>query len=265
MRVVGIAGQHADGVADELVARLRRRGRVARVRRDDASADGGASLAEGGANTNYVLSDDGARVTGPWRSLSAVLDELAPDHDYAVVTGYPDARVPHVVVGDGDHDGEVIARLAEAAPDVSAAVEAVEALEPHETLESLVSRAKESPGADRAGAIATFTGRVRARDDPDDPETTHLEFETYEGVAEERMAVIREELEARDGVFEVLLHHKTGVVDAGEDIVFVVVLAGHRAEAFATVEDGINRLKAEVPIFKKEVTLDGEFWAHERE
>ena len=265
MRVVGIAGRDADAVASALVGRLGERGRVARVRHEDASADGGASLVEAGANTNYVLSDDGTRVSGPPRSLPAVLDRLAPDHDYAVVTGYPDARIPHVVVGEADHDGEVIARLEAGTTDVAGAVEAVEAIQPRETLESLVSRAKASPAADRAGAIATFTGRVRARDDPDDPETTHLEFETYEGVAEERTAAIREELEARDGVFEVLLHHKTGVVEAGEDIVFVVVLAGHRAEAFATVEDGINRLKAEVPIFKKEVTLDGEFWAHERE
>jgi len=265
MRVVGVAGQGVDEVAGTLVRRLGAHGRVARVRREDASADGGATVAAADATTDYVLSGERSRVSGPSRPLDAVLDGLAPDHEYAVVTGYPDARIPHVVVGDAAHDGEVIARLAEPASDVAAAVEAVGALQPHETLESLVARAKDSPEADRAGAIATFTGRVRARDDPDDPETTHLEFETYEGVAEERMAAIREELEAREGVFEVVMHHKTGVVDAGEDIVFVVVLAGHRAEAFATVEDGINRLKSEVPLFKKEVTLDGEFWAHQRE
>jgi len=45
----------------------------------------------------------------------------------------------------------------------------------------------------------------------------------------------------------------------------VVVLAGHRREAFETVEDGIDRLKAEVPLFKKEVTVSGEFWAHQHD
>jgi molybdopterin synthase catalytic subunit len=45
----------------------------------------------------------------------------------------------------------------------------------------------------------------------------------------------------------------------------VVVLAGHREEAFRTVEDGIDRLKAEVPLFKKEVTVSDEFWAHQHE
>jgi molybdopterin synthase catalytic subunit len=60
------------------------------------------------------------------------------------------------------------------------------------------------------------------------------------------------------------MHHRVGVIEDGEDIVFVVVLAGHREEAFRTVEDGINRLKDEVPIFKKERTTDEEFWVHEQ-
>ena len=86
----------------------------------------------------------------------------------------------------------------------------------------------------------------------------------YDGVAADRMTTIQEELRAREGVQNVLLHHRTGVLEAGEDIVFVVVLAGHREEAFATVSDGIDRLKAEVPIFKKEVTVEETFWRHER-
>jgi molybdopterin synthase catalytic subunit len=102
------------------------------------------------------------------------------------------------------------------------------------------------------------------KDAEDDTPTTHLEFEKYEGVAADRMRTIRSELEDRDGVFEVLMHHRTGVIREGEDIVFVVVLAGHREEAFRTVEDGINRLKDEVPIFKKESTTDEEFWIHEQ-
>jgi molybdopterin synthase catalytic subunit len=61
----------------------------------------------------------------------------------------------------------------------------------------------------------------------------------------------------------VRLHHRMGVVPKGEDVVYVAVLAGHRAEGFETVEDGIDRIKDEVPLFKKEVTEDGEFWAHD--
>jgi len=148
--------------------------------------------------------------------------------------------------------------------DFDAVADAIDDLEPFHTLESLVTDVKRHAEADRAGAIATFTGRVRARDDPGDVETTHLEFEKYDGVADERMAALREDLEARDGVLAVRLHHRTGVVEAGDDIVFVVVLAGHRREAFRTVEDGIDRLKEEVPLFKKEVTVEDEFWRHDR-
>lgn len=136
-------------------------------------------------------------------------------------------------------------------------------VEPHVTLESLVRRATDHPEADRGGAVATFTGRVRA-ENLEDRRTTHLEYEKYEDVADRELTAIREELLARDGVIEVLFHHNTGVVEAGEDAVYVVVLAGHREEAFAACRDGIDRLKERVPIFKKEVTESGEYWAHDR-
>ena len=95
--------------------------------------------------------------------------------------------------------------------------------------------------------------------------TEYLEFERYDDVAAERMAALRSDLEARDGVYAVTTHHRTGVVEAGEHIVHVVVLAGHRGEAFETVSDGIDRLKEEVPLFKREVTVDEEFWVHDRD
>jgi molybdopterin synthase catalytic subunit len=128
-----------------------------------------------------------------------------------------------------------------------------------------VAAVKRSASADRAGAIATFTGRVRERDGPDDDRTRYLEFEKFDDVADRTMRTIETDLEAREGVIDVRLHHRTGRVDAGEDIVFVVVLAGHRREAFRTVEDGIDRLKDEVPLFKKEVTAAETYWVHERE
>jgi molybdopterin synthase catalytic subunit len=214
------------------------------------------------------LAPDGWRATGEERPLEATLADLAPEYDYALVATEPGSEVdlPTVVVGDdGDEDGPELASVADpGAADLDALVSAIDGVEPYETLESLVARVKRAEGADRAGAIATFTGRVRRKDADDDSPTELLEFETYEGVADQRMATIEAELEARDGVVEVLMHHRTGVIPAGEDIVFVVVLAGHREEAFETVSDGIDRLKDEVPIFKKEVTTDEEFWVHDR-
>ena len=262
MYVLGVVGPDsaARTVADRLANRLGERGRVVTITRTDADASTDAP-----ADATYRLSADGWSASGSERPLSAVLDDVAPDYDYAVITGFPDADVPTVALDGADCRGETLAAVEEASDvDPAEVLSHLESTEPYETLESLVARAKASEDAPYSGAIATFTGRVRAKEDADDEPTEFLEFETYEGVADERMAAIGSELEAREGVFEVLMHHRTGVVEYGEDIVFVVVLAGHREEAFRTVEDGIDRLKDEVPIFKKEVTTDEQFWVHER-
>ena len=259
MKTLNIVGPGAVDLADRLVPRLD--GRVATVETlpETAARDTDAGAA-------YGLSTDGSWIgAGDGETLPDLLDSLVPDYDAALTVGFADARLPTVAVADAEAAGEVRHTVPEAADaDLDPVLDVVADLEPRITLESLVDRAKASPKAERAGAIATFTGRVRVKDAEDDTPTTHLEFEKYEGVAADRMRTIRAELEARDGVFEVLMHHRTGVIGEGEDIVFVVVLAGHREEAFDTVEDGINRLKDEVPIFKKESTAEEEFWIHEK-
>jgi molybdopterin synthase catalytic subunit len=262
MQAVAICGPGADALADRLVDALE--GRVGVIRR--VAEDGGAAaLRTADADTTYRLGPDAWHATGTGPSLRDAVERLAPDHDYALAVDFPEADLPAVVVGDADVPGDVIARVTAPEAPTADAVAAIDGVEPFRTLESLVAAVKRSPQADRSGAIATFTGRVRARDDPDDDRTQYLEFEKYESVADQRLRAIEGELEEREGVFDVRLHHRTGVIPDGEDIVFVVVLAGHREEAFRTVEDGINRLKEEVPIFKKEVTETETFWVHERE
>jgi len=272
MYVLGIIGadDRRERTLGRVTDRLSEDGRVGVVRYDATIADGTPELREPnltpGGDVTYDLGADGDwTATGTGRSVGDILDELAADCAYAVVVGVDSLSYPTVAVGDVAPTETTVATVERPDDlDLEELLESLHASEPHETLGSLVARVKASPDADRSGAIATFTGRVRARDDPDDERTEFLEFEKYEGVAERRLRTIREELEAREGVFEVELFHRTGVVRDGEDIVFVVVLAGHRGEAFRTVEDGINRLKDEVPLFKKEVTVDDEFWVHER-
>jgi molybdopterin synthase catalytic subunit len=267
----GAGGDAFERVVDRVVDRLSRQGRVGVVRYDATIADGTHGSLTVGGDVTYELGADGDwTASGTGLTVIGALDALAPNCAYAVVVGVPDLQYPTLAVGDsGDHESDeddtVIASVSRPGElDEDDLVREIETFEPYETLESLVARVKRSPDADRAGAIATFTGRVRARDDPNDARTEYLEFEKYEGVADERMAALEAELESRDGVLDVVLYHRTGVVTDGEDIVFVVVLAGHREEAFRTVEDGINRLKDEVPLFKKEVTVEDEFWVHER-
>lgn len=263
MYTVSLLGSDADAAAPRLADAAD--GRVGVVRREaDTAVDGGQTLSR--AATEYVV-DDGWRASGDGLSVRDAIDRLAPDHDYAFVLGAPGARLPTVVVGETDETVEkpVVATEGVGSLDAAAAIEAIEDSEPYETLESLVAAVKRSAAATYSGAIATFTGRVRAKEDESDERTHYLEFEKYDGVAERRMDTIETELEERDGILDVRLHHRTGRIPDSEDIVFVVVLAGHRREAFRAVEDGIDRLKEEVPLFKKEVT-DGEtFWVHQRE
>ncbi|WP_459192037.1 molybdopterin synthase [Halosimplex sp. J119] len=275
MQVLGIAGPSDSGkttLVERLAERLSAEGRVATVKHlttnpsvDTEGKDTARHRAAGAAATYGITDDDGWFATGAERTLEETLDELAPEYDYALVEGYSGADIPTVALGGRDHAGETVVAAPEAdAVDVEELLAALDDREPYECLGSLVAEVKRSSDARYSGAVATFTGRVRTQEGPDDEPTEHLEFEKYDGVAEQRLAAIREELEARDGVYEVRLHHRTGIVEAGEDIVFVVVLAGHRGEAFETVEDGIDRLKDEVPLFKKEVTVDDAFWSHER-
>jgi molybdopterin synthase catalytic subunit len=268
LAVVGPEGAGRADLVDQFVGALAADGAVAVVTAGDPArgTDGLSGASDDRVRTSVEVGPDGWTAVGTDRTLDDAVDALAPTHDYCLLDDVRDATVPGVVLGGVDYVGDTLATAETATGiDVDAAVTTLHDRIPHETLESLVERAKRAPGAELSGAIATFTGRVRARDDPDDERTTHLEFETYEGVAEQRMGTIEAELEEREGVHEVVMHHRTGVVAAGEDIVFVVVLAGHRPEAFTTVSDGIDRLKDEVPIFKKEATTDGEFWVHERD
>lgn len=278
MQTLCVVGDDAPAVAGALATRIAEthEGRVATVDYGD-SVDNAVTGAENGSDTTTVDGQFSLTSDGQWagrgddRSLVDLLDSLAPDYDYAVVAGTSHHRLPTVVVGDDadDHPADAPATVVVDAPtadavDIAALAARIDDFEPHVTLETLIDRAEASPLAERSGAIASFTGRVRVKDSPEDDRTEHLAFEKYGGVAAERMAAISDDLTDREGVFEVLMHHRVGVMGPGEDIVFVVVLAGHREEAFQTVEEGINRLKDEVPIFKKETTEADEFWLHER-
>jgi molybdopterin synthase catalytic subunit len=111
---------------------------------------------------------------------------------------------------------------------------------------------------ERAGAIATFTGTTRATSRGRD--VVHLDYEAYEGMAEQVMAEIARELEERYDLCGVAVHHRTGRVAIGDTSVVIAVSAPHRADALAACRDAINELKERVPLWKKEVYSGGEEW-----
>jgi molybdopterin synthase catalytic subunit/molybdopterin converting factor small subunit len=101
-----------------------------------------------------------------------------------------------------------------------------------------------------AGAIVCFQGVTR--------EVARLDYEAYGEMAEERMATILTECVERHGLLGAAAEHRVGAVPLGEPAVVVAVSAGHREEAFAGAREAIDRIKAEAPIWKREVEADGE-------
>lgn len=111
---------------------------------------------------------------------------------------------------------------------------------------------------DDAGAIATFVGTTRRRSR--DREVHHLEYEAYEGMAEQVMELLAQELKGRHDLCEVAIHHRIGRVDIGETSVVIAISAPHRADALSACREAIDKLKVSVPLWKKEVYEGGEEW-----
>ena len=107
-------------------------------------------------------------------------------------------------------------------------------------------------GRPAAGAIVTFQGTTRDVDS--------LEYEAYREMAEERIAAIVTEAIERHGLEAAAAEHRIGPVPLGEASVAVAVSAAHRAEAFAGAREIIDRIKAEAPIWKKEIDGMDERW-----
>jgi len=101
----------------------------------------------------------------------------------------------------------------------------------------------------RAGAVVVFEGVTR--------DVPSLEYEAYAEMAEARLRTIAEEEAARHGLCAVAVEHRIGRVPLSEPSVIVAASAPHRGEAFAGARAVIDRVKAEAPIWKVEVTDDG--------
>jgi molybdopterin synthase catalytic subunit len=104
-----------------------------------------------------------------------------------------------------------------------------------------------------AGAIVSFQGTTR--------EVERLEYEAYSEMAEERIEAIARECAERHGLIAVAAEHRVGSVALGEPSVIVAASSGHRPEAFAGAREAIDRIKAEAPIWKKEIDGGSERWA----
>ena len=104
------------------------------------------------------------------------------------------------------------------------------------------------------GAVVVFDGVVR------DDDITEMELEAYEDVATRELEKIAGDATERFNLLHVDIIHRIGRLAVGENILIIIVSAGHREEAYRGSRYIIEAIKAGVPIWKKELTKNGGRW-----
>jgi molybdopterin synthase catalytic subunit len=107
-----------------------------------------------------------------------------------------------------------------------------------------------------AGGTCVFIGTVR--DHSDRGPVSGLDYEAWPELAERRLRETADGMGERWTLCRVAILHRTGFLEVGDVSVVVACSAPHRAEAFEACRRGIERLKADVPIWKKESLAVGE-------
>jgi molybdopterin synthase catalytic subunit len=114
---------------------------------------------------------------------------------------------------------------------------------------------------DGAGATLLFVGTVR--NEKEARRVTHIDYEAYATMALRRLQAIAGEIAARWPVRRVALVHRVGRLEVGDASIAIVLSTPHRAEGFEALRFGIESVKKDVPIWKKEHFQDGAVWVQE--
>ena len=128
-------------------------------------------------------------------------------------------------------------------------------------------------GSMRMGGIATFIGCARnfsvgdfsahdfsAQDFSEPREVSEISFDAYVGMAVAVLENLRVEAIAKFKLLDARIVHRLGRVAAGEQIVLIATGAEHRAPALQACEWLIDELKLRAPIWKKEISPQGDAW-----
>lgn len=129
------------------------------------------------------------------------------------------------------------------------------------SLDQVIDEIRKHPNSTKAGALATFVGIVR--EDPVEfsgSKVQYLEYEAFEEVAIQKLQELRNDLIKREGIVDVSIHHVVDRLAVGEESLIVAVLGARRRFVFPVLEEAVERLKKEVPIWKKEFTLEDAYW-----
>jgi molybdopterin synthase catalytic subunit len=114
----------------------------------------------------------------------------------------------------------------------------------------------------RVGAVCSFVGTVRDRNDGQDVST--LELEHYPGMTEKSIEAMIDQAFERFDLYGARVIHRVGLLHPLDQIVFVAVTSAHRGESFKACEFLMDYLKTQAPFWKKEQTPEGARWVDAR-
>lgn len=117
-------------------------------------------------------------------------------------------------------------------------------------------------GDKRVGAVCSFVGTVRDRNDGQS--VSSMELEHYPGMTEKAIAAMIDEAMARFDIFAVRVIHRVGLLQPLDQVVMVAVTSAHRGESFQACEFLMDYLKTQAPFWKKEQTPGGARWVDAR-
>jgi molybdopterin synthase catalytic subunit len=117
-------------------------------------------------------------------------------------------------------------------------------------------------GDARVGAVCSFLGTVRERNDGSS--VASMELEHYPGMTEKSISAMMDEAKKRFDIFAARVIHRVGLLQPEDQIVWVAVTSAHRGESFKACEFLMDYLKTQAPFWKKEVTPEGARWVDAR-
>jgi len=124
------------------------------------------------------------------------------------------------------------------------------------TLCDLISQIKKSPKIDECGAIFSFEGIVRGKEENKQVQKLIMSTPDMEKTEKELIEII-EDVKSKYGVTEIAAVHYIGEFYTGDSLVLVVVAGAHREEARSALKESIERIKYELDFKKEEFTDNG--------